>query len=102
MFGVNISQCVRVKDSVRPAATVLQDDRVLFCFCQSIGWESLGIPIWIMDIVQTVVHAIDAKLNRRLVLLVDLLAMGPVNPDESVRHDGGACCQTGLPCSLSA
>lgn len=33
-------------------------------------------------------HSMQA--HRRLVLLVDLLAMGPLNPDESVRHDGGA------------
>ena len=33
-------------------------------------------------------HSMQA--HQRLVLLVDLLAMGPLNPDESVRHDGGA------------
>jgi hypothetical protein len=30
------------------------------------------------------------QAHRRLVLLVDFLAMDPFDPDESVRYDGGA------------
>jgi len=62
------------------------------CVCQSsIGWDSeIRYPN----------GAASMQAHRRLVPLADLLAMDPLKPDESVRHDGGACCQTGLPCGF--
>lgn len=92
MFGVNILSAYRRQRQTS------SDRAKRPCVCQSIGWDCENSD---MDIVQTAVHA-SMQAHRRLVLLVDLLAMGPLNPDESVRYDGGACCQTGLPCSPSA
>jgi hypothetical protein len=83
MFGVNISQCVSKTASdqqQRPCAKQRP------CVCPSIGWDCHKSD---MDIIQTAVHA-STQAHQRLVLLVDLLAMGPLNPDESVRYDGGA------------
>ena len=77
----------QVKDTVRPAATV-QNGRVFVTAPDGI----LGI--------RYANGGASMQAHQRLVLLVNLLAMAPLNPDESVRHDGGACCHTGLPCGL--
>jgi hypothetical protein len=76
MFGVHVNR----RASRRQRQT--SSNRAKWpCVCQSTGWD-FGI--------RYANGGASMQAHRRLVLLVGLLAMAPLNPDESVRHDGGA------------